>query len=144
MRYLRSDEQIMDIVHNTFIKLIEKMSLYQFQNHEDMVKWLVTVSKNECLNFIRNHKRRKEILENCHFDILPKEISEEMDIIDKIFLQEFIASLNKKMQKVVDYWLMKGLSNDEINKVTNFSVSKILRIKDEIKGKYKKYRDNLN
>ena len=56
---LHNKEQSEDLVQDVFIKLIQNPQLYKSGN--SFASWVFTVVKNNCLNAIRNDKKRHEL-----------------------------------------------------------------------------------
>ena len=62
---LKDEDEAYDIVQETFIRAIREMRLF---NSDFLIKaWLYRVTSNLCFNFMRNKKRRREILEENPF-----------------------------------------------------------------------------
>ena len=58
---LKDEDEAYDIVQETFMRAIREVRLF---NQDFLIKaWLYRVTSNLCFNFMRNTKRRKEILE---------------------------------------------------------------------------------
>ena len=141
-----------DVLHNTFIKLIDKVAT--FQNRAPFGMWLRQIAVNESLMYIRKQKKHKAVLSSDKYDFFDDSRAHGKDSNYSSICQDFTEQhgkqneLNRVLSTLPEHvrlvlWLKEaeGYTHDEIAKLVDKtpSYSKTL-----IARTYKYLRDNLN
>ncbi|MDN4524296.1 RNA polymerase sigma factor [Fictibacillus fluitans] len=114
-RMTQNKDTAEDVIQEVFIKLWRKKGVYSEEKGK-FSSWLLTVTRNTCLDFIRKAKGNEVELEDR--DSLVKD---EMSVEDQITWKEERQKLKSAMhlladeqQKVVDLFYFKGMSQQKI------------------------------
>ena len=107
-----------EVVHEVFLKAMERQAA--FRGDASPVTWLYHIATNHCLNRIRDHKRRQELLfENRELPwILP---SGPGDTEQTVFLEQLWSQLDDTLALVGIYYFVDGLTHEEIARITGTS-----------------------
>ena len=132
--FCRNQQCAEDVLHNTFIKLIDKISL--FENRAPFGMWLRQIAVNESLMHLRKQKKHHSVLSTdehmffdagIHSDEHDVDIFEEDDFTEQHSNQQQVdgvmSSLPEHVRLVV--WLkeVEGYTHEEIAKLVNKSPS---------------------
>ena len=132
-RFLRNHENACDISQDVFIELHRSMTR---KNEIRSVKsWLLKVTSNLCLSFLKKNNRNREYKSTKQFD-------NEQEIQDNSFVFEAIQKLDAKDQMLLTLY-NEELSYKELAEIAGIkytSVGKTLsralnRLKDELEKK---------
>ena len=128
--FLPDESLAKDIVQETFIKLWH--SNRRFDTLAGLKSFLFTVTKNACLNWIRDNKRLEDRHRNAH-GLVP---DEEDETFNNIVLAESIAliynevrTMSPKMQEIFFLSYEHGLSVSEIAAQLNMNVKAVKKQK---------------
>ena len=107
-----------EVVHEVFLKAMEREA--SFRGDASPVTWLYHIATNHCLNRIRDHKRRQELLfENRELPwILP---ADAPDTESTVFLEQLWSQLDDTLTMVGIYYFVDGLTHEEIARITGTS-----------------------
>jgi len=123
---LKDKDEAYDIVQETFIRAIREQRIFDMDFR--IKAWLFRVTKNLCLNNIRNRTRRSAILE-----ANPMQDRQEPDQINQIFAGERSLEMMKHMERlseehreilVLRYY--DELSYAEISHVLNLKLGTVM------------------
>ena len=144
-------QDVEDIHNSIFLSLMEndykKLKQYKGINNCSVSSWLMVVTANFTLNFIKKHKSNipiennsndnKNIIDN--HSIPQAQPDDELVSIehDKI-LRELTKELNPNDRLFLKLYYEKELPPEEIAEILNLSVSAIYSKKNRITGKLKK------
>lgn len=103
-KYVKDTDDIKDIVQDVFLKVWNKIGLYDFSVAPFNV-WLTEITKNTCFNYLRKKKQEEKLIEELGMDITIKEDAKANDNLFDVF-EEYSISFKK-----VD--LMKILTQHE-------------------------------
>ena len=92
MRYARDEDEAQDMVQNGFIKVFDKLEVYNFTGSFE--GWVRRIMVNTAIDFIRKHKNNTYSLEN------ESSIVDETE--DGIVLNEELGELNFKAEKAIE------------------------------------------
>lgn len=122
--YLKNEADALDIVQNTFIKLLTKND---FIDDEHIKRWLLKVCINLCKNNLKSYRNRNVV-----------SFEEEYYRIDNIDLQlkELVFKLAPKYKGVIHLYYYEGYSVKEIAAIINISES-------SVKQRLKRAREKL-
>jgi RNA polymerase sigma factor (sigma-70 family) len=91
MRYARDEDEAQDMVQNGFIKVFDKLAVYNFTGSFE--GWVRRIMVNTAIDFIRKHKNNTYSLEN--------EMTIQSESEDGIILNEELNELNFKAEKAI-------------------------------------------
>lgn len=122
--YLKNEADALDVVQNTFIKLLKKNN---FNNDEHLKRWLLRVCINLCINNLKSYWKRNVY-----------SFEEEYYIQDNadLQLQELVFKLPPKYKGVIHLYYYEGYSIKEIALILNISES-------AVKQRLKRAREKL-
>jgi RNA polymerase sigma-70 factor, ECF subfamily len=106
-----------DVVHEIFLKVLEKPDAFEGQS--SMATWLYKVTTNHCLNRLRDHARRQEILRE-HGPTL----SSHRQTACQAALTELVQmwnELSEELQEIAVYYYVDGMTHEEIARVLDVS-----------------------
>lgn len=143
--YLKDMQLAEDMVQETFIKVSEHLSDIQ-DVHTKMTKYfLITITRNKCIDYIRKRNRTPEtLMENQdyppEYSNLPLEHVIQQETLDE--LTDLISSLNDTYRIPLELRYIDGLTNLEISRETGLSVNlvavRINRAKKILKERLKR------
>ena len=92
MRYARDEDEAQDMVQNGFIKVFDKLEVYNFTGSFE--GWVRRIMVNTAIDFIRKHKNKTYSLEDDASIVGESE--------DGIVLEEEVSELNFKAEKAIE------------------------------------------
>ncbi|MFD2036679.1 RNA polymerase sigma factor [Belliella marina] len=127
--YLHDESNAEDIVQDTFIvlwknrgKIISPLALKSF---------LYTITKNKCLNFLKNKRNNTLEINDSHLDL-------DTDFEDKVLEEEVyrklemaLSNLPPQSKKIIDLYL-QGFKNQEIADQLGVSINTVKTLKKNI------------
>lgn len=131
---LKDNLQAEDVVHTSFIKIINNLDKIEEVHCNKTKGFIVTITRNTAIDFYRKNKREKEKIEKIKES---QKISEniEVDTIDDI--QRAILKLPHKYKSVFSLKYYQGLDYEEISELLDIKESsvrsRISRGKDKLK-----------
>lgn len=138
-----SDEEIDDIVSNTFVKALRFEDKYIYEGSGGLRSWLVTIAKNSALNLLLSSKKRDTCSQeeegvmnelNELYSDRQNEVNEEYDEIIRI-----LDTFNPKDKKII-LGYTNGYSYKELSEIFEVPLG---TIKSRIHN-LRKYFKNLN
>ena len=132
--FCRNQQCAEDVLHNTFIKLIDKIAL--FENRAPFGMWLRQIAVNESLMYLRKQKKHHAVLstdEYGFFDAGIHSVEQDADLFeeddfteqhsDQQHLSGVMSALPEHVRLVV--WLkeVEGYTHEEIARLVNKSPS---------------------
>lgn len=110
---LKDKDNAEDIFQDVFIKLCT--GNVKFMNKEHEKAWIIRVTKNECLDFLKKgcNKRKAELDDN----IKVEEKEDNSDVI------KYVQSLPKKYRIVIYLFYYEGYKINEISKILDINES---------------------
>ncbi len=108
---------IEDLTQEIYIIIVKKLDDIDLNNHKKTQNYIITITRNYCINYKRSLAKREEILN--------KEISdfsiESMDLLQQIINKEQIHLMFEEIKKLDDIYksvlelkYLEGFSNKEI------------------------------
>lgn len=145
--YLKDLQLAEDMVQETFIKVSEHLSDIK-DVHTKMTKYfLITITRNKCIDYIRKRNRSPEtLMENQEYppeyDNLPLEHVIHQETLDE--LTDIIDSLDDTYRIPLKLRYIDGLTNLEISRRTGLSVNLVAvrinrakkMLKERLKNRY--------
>lgn len=148
--FLKEQEQAENIAQDVFMGLWEKR--YEVDFAKSVLPWLVTITRNKCLNIIKNYKVQQKYQErsyNVIMDLradLAKSSSESM-LLNKeaeVLLKEAMEKMTPSMKETFLLCRFKEKKYEEAAKIQNVSVKTIeYRIMCALRILRKEFRDFL-
>lgn len=138
-----SDEDIDDIVSNTFVKALRFEDKYVYEGSGGLRSWLVTIAKNSALNLLLSSKKKDTYSQeeegvmnelNELYSNQQNEVNEEYDAIIRI-----LDTFNPKDKKII-LGYTNGYSYKELSEIFEVPLG---TIKSRIHN-LRKYFKNLN
>lgn len=113
MPYIKKRDVIEDIMQDTYLKVIEKISYYKIGTN--FIGWISVIARNNAINYYNKEKRI--------------EVLEEVDVIandDKDSLLSRALNILEGLEKdVIIYHIVLNLKFKEISKILNMPISTI-------------------
>lgn len=144
-------QDINDIHNNIFLSLMEndykKLKQYEGRNGCTVSSWLMVVTTNFTLNFIKRQRQHMPIENNTtdNMDVIervsnPQPLPEEKltDVEYGKILKELIKDLNTNDRLFLKLYYEKELPPEEIAEILNLTVSTVYSKKNRIREKLKK------
>lgn len=132
--YTRSIQDAEDIVQNVFIKLLQYDK--EFKTSNDEKYWLIRVTINESINFVKSSYKKKIVLNE---EIVRSTSDQTKENTDKEYLKYYVNELPDKYKSVVILFYFENLKTVEISellKISEAAVRKRLeRARDILKKK---------
>lgn len=120
--YLKNISDAEDITQNVFIKLYKHNNIL-LQDDNDIKKWLIKVTINECkTNLVSLWKRNIHLFKDNEQDILCSSDDKED------YLLNIIMSLKKRYRLVIYLFYYEGYKIKDISKLLNISISNVQTI----------------
>lgn len=119
-----------DITQNTFIKLYNHIDILNKQD-QDIKKWLVKVTINECKTFLLSSWKKKIIA------FTEKEENTLSTTLPDNDLLEAILQLSKKYRTIIFLYYYEGYKIKEISEILNISVTNVQTILSRARKKLK-------
>jgi RNA polymerase sigma-70 factor (ECF subfamily) len=124
--YVQNQQDAEDLTQETFLKMWR--NLKKFKKEENFEKWLFTIAKNTCFDFLR--KKRKNLILNAeNLEIIADlahpllEKMEKESLLEK--LKKEIENLPFKMKEVIDLHYNFGLNFREISEILGEPVNTV-------------------
>lgn len=119
--YLHSKNDAEDVIQEVFMKLYE--SRKQFNDDEHLKYWLIKVTNNKCIDYLRHIKNKEMLISNDHIDILNNQGNKEDSLQRRV--QEAIDKLNINDKTIIVLYYYNDLSLKEISKVLSISEANV-------------------
>jgi RNA polymerase sigma-70 factor (ECF subfamily) len=131
-RYFRRPEQVEEIIQICFTKMYFELPNFRGLHELSLAGWLSKITRNACIDQLRNHKRRPEDL-NCDLsdsertDLLAfvaADGSSEQQHIDRDLADKLLSSLIADDRALLQMLHIEGLSIAESAEALNWSIPK--------------------
>jgi RNA polymerase sigma-70 factor (ECF subfamily) len=136
--YTRNVQDAEDIVQNVFIKLLQYE--YSFRTNNDEKYWLIRVTINESINFVKSSHKKKIVLDE---DIVRSTSDKTKENIDKDNIRFFIEQLPEKYKVVLILFYFENMKTVEISILLDISEAavrkRLERARDILKKKMEAY-----
>ncbi len=119
-RYIRDDEEVLDVVNQGFVKVFQKVEQYHFENSFE--GWCKRIVINTALDHVRSSKRYKDFFS---FDaMMPSHqiYNDGMNNMSVDELMQVINSISPISKLVFNMFAIDGYSHKEIAERLNISV----------------------
>lgn len=136
--YTRCVQDAEDIVQNVFIKLLQNNKIFNTINDEKY--WLIRVTINESINFVKSSHKKKIVLDE---DIVRSTSDKTKENIDKDNIRFFIEQLPEKYKVVLILFYFENMKTVEISNLLDISEAavrkRLERARDILKKKMEAY-----
>jgi RNA polymerase sigma-70 factor, ECF subfamily len=132
-RYVRNPADAEDVVQSVFVKAWH--SLDGFQSRSGYFTWLYRIGVNECLNYLKRHRKETLEFEETRW---PVDSSDEFSKSERQELWKRVTStLNRKERMIIFLYAVEGLSMVEVADVMTVSRQALYKRWNHIKTKVK-------
>lgn len=126
LKYLRNEDDAQDAVMQLFEELVPKVMKHEIKTFRT---WLYTVSKNHCMQLLRNKEHHLHVEFQSDFmesvDILNL-LDEEEDDRERIqALQHCMEKLPEQQRVTITHFFNDGLSYADIVSITGYPLTKV-------------------
>ena len=116
-RYIIEDEDIRDVLQESFIKIITKADTFHYEGEGSLKAWVTQVTVNEALQHLRNQKRKGMVGFDDERIEDKAELADETPPINDIpteVLMEMIRNLPPGYRTVFNLYVIEGKRHKEI------------------------------
>lgn len=119
--------EVEEVSHEVFLRVIEQA--HQFRQESAPVTWLYRLTTNFCLNWVRNRRTRRTLLETFGPGAWPQSHAESPELA--AFVHETWRELDPELAAIGVYFHLDGMTQAEIAKTMGCSERTIAyRLKD--------------
>ncbi len=111
---LGSDSEAQEALQEVFLSLLNRPE--QFSGRSSITTFLYRMTTNACLNKLRNHRKRSDLLAQN-----PMRNSTTDSSTDRIAASELLARLPERLAAVAIYYYIDEMSQDEIAEILGCS-----------------------
>ena len=112
--YTRNVQETEDIVQNVFIKFLQCNK--RFETSNDELYWLIRVTINESINFVKSSHKKKIVLND---DIVHSTSDQTKEKVDKALIEEIVKILPEKYKTIIILFYFDNLKTAQISKLLN-------------------------
>ena len=135
VHYLEDDAEAADVVQESFIKYWDRHA--EFDHPGGIRSFLYTVVRNDCLNILRNDKRRRKQLERMSEELFFRDSLIEEEAFRMLY--QAVETLPRQTQRVI-LLALEGMNNEHIAREMGISENTVHMLK---KIAYKKLKGLL-
>ena len=146
-RYIAEDEDVRDVLQESFIKIFTKISSFNFQGEGSLKAWITQVVVNESLLFLRNQKRHgMVVIDGDRVEDQLDDSPPDTDVggIPIEVLWQMIRELPPGYRAVFNLYVIEGKRHKEIANLLGIqeetSASQLLRAKRLLAKQINEYR----
>jgi RNA polymerase sigma-70 factor (ECF subfamily) len=144
LRYLKDRDDAQDVLHDSFIKVFDKIS--SFSGEGSFEGWMKRILVNNCLNFLKDKKKvlkiENELWVEREYPVFEVTVDESMDI-DPTLLMAMIQKLPVGYRTVFNLFVIDGFDHKAISEKLNISEgtsrSQLLKARRYLKDKLTDY-----
>lgn len=145
-RYVTTDDDVMDILHDSFIKIITSIGRFTPRGEGSLRSWMARIVANESIDFLRNNARLLIVDDESSAMSMESEEPPETDDIPPDRLHEMIRQLPEGYRTVLNLYVFEGMSHKEIAAMLGIkessSASQFHRAKSILARKIKEYQSS--
>ena len=117
LRYKKNDEDAKSIVNQAFLKVCQKIEIYEEKSPFNL--WVRRITINQVIDEFRKEKKHTDNLDYSDFDYLPSakdnfSFNEGAQELDAEALRNMIRSLPETSQQVFNLCVLDGYSYEEV------------------------------
>lgn len=148
---LKNRAESEDMVQDIFIKLIKKLDKFNGDNIKQLTVWILRLSKNHSIDFIRRRKKIENI-DNVSSKLIVEGIDlSTIDNYEEIMANDIknaISTLPKQYKAVFELYYLSNYSHEEIAEELNLHVgtskSNLFKAKKKLASALSKYNNRFN
>lgn len=110
LSYLKNAHDAEDVLHDTFVSVWSAAAGYQAQGKP--MAWLLTITKNLCLDRLRRQTKQAELPDDERSDLFAER--EDLSQEDKWLLQQTLQGLSEEERQIIMLHAVGGLKHREI------------------------------
>lgn len=110
LSYLKNAHDAEDVLHDTFVNVWSAAAGYQAQGKP--MAWLLTITKNLCLDRLRRQTKQAELPDEERSDLFAER--EDLSQEDKWLLQQTLQGLSEEERQIIMLHAVGGLKHREI------------------------------
>lgn len=142
-RYISDEEEAKDMMLDTLIQALDKIHTYKYTGKGSLYAWISRIAVNKAINHIKRNRWLTVPLDIWTQDNTPDPTEDEMSVIPKDRLREWIAELSDMRRAVFNLFCIDGYSHHEISKMLGISEtgssSILAKARKQLKEKIKQY-----
>ncbi|MCC6816954.1 MAG: RNA polymerase sigma factor [Saprospiraceae bacterium] len=120
LRYAHSKDEAIDLLHDSFIKIFNKIHLYE--SGTLLQAWMKRLTVNTCIDYFRKESKRQ------HSDLEEAKLltQQSMSALDNMQLEEILATIQKlptTYRTVFNLHIIDGFSHKEISEILHINES---------------------
>lgn len=121
--YVHNQSDSDDITQEVFLKYLKSNENFDTLDNEKY--WLIRVTINTSISFIKNKWKSKVNFDNEYINTLKDEASTNNEAYDKLHMREVIAKLDNKYKEIIILYYYQNYSTNEIASILNISNSAV-------------------
>ena len=142
-RYLGDEDDAKDLMLDTLVQALDKIDTYKYMGEGSLGRWIGKIAINKALSQLRKHRWLIIPLDGWMKDTIPEPREEEMEMIPREKILEWIAGLPGLRRAVFNLYCLDGYSHQEIGKMLGISergsTSTLAKARKQLKEKIKQY-----
>ena len=111
-----------DVLQNCFIKIYQ--SAYSYQANHKALNWIMTITRNLCLEKLRSKRYEIDDLQEDWNTIVDD--NDELSVVDKLLVQQCMSILNDEDRMIVVLHAVAGMKHREIANHLDLPLSTVL------------------
>ncbi len=143
LRYSGSRDEAQDLVHDTILKALDKISSFKYKGNGSLYAWISKIAINTALAGISRFKIRFVPLASSASESLPEPTDEEFNSIPQEKLLEFISKLPGTQRAIFNMFCIDGYSHKEIAGMLGISergsTSMLVKAKAQLRKQINEY-----
>lgn len=143
LRYSGSRDEARDLVHDTILKALDKISSFNYRGNGSLYAWISRIAINTALAGISRLKIRFVPLASSASESLPEPAEEEFNSIPREKLLEFISKLPDTQRAIFNMFCIDGYSHKEIARMLGISergsTSMLVKAKAQLRKQINEY-----
>lgn len=117
--YLKNNEDVEDVFHNTIIKVVENIN--KLQNEQAFEGWFVSILLNECRQILRD---RRKVQPSDYIELHDEACSTE-DRAESVDLIDGLKSIDEEYKELIILKYYSGYSQKEIAEILNMPLGTV-------------------
>lgn len=142
-RYLGDEDDAKDLMLETLIQALDKIDTYRYTGEGSLYAWIRRIAINKAINQLKRHRWRMVPLDFGAQDIIPEPTEDEVSVIPKEKLRDWITELPEMRRAVFNLYCIDGYSHKDIGKMLGISergsTSTLAKARKELKERIRQY-----
>ena len=147
-RYIISEEDVRDILHDSFIKIFTSIDKFEYRDVGSLKAWITRIVVNESLKFIKQNEKFTNVQDENDFPAEADEGDPDTEAVPAAVIQTFIRQLPTGYRMVFNLYVFEEKSHKEIAEILNIkedtSASQLHRAKSMLAKKINEYKSTTN